>query len=36
MGELYISFGLEIHGEKQNGKVAGEMGRIICIILSGK
>ena len=27
MGELYILFGLEIHGEKQNGKVAGEMGK---------
>ena len=28
MGEQYILFVFETHGEKQNGKVAGEMGKV--------
>ena len=28
MGEPYIFFVFETHGEKQNGKVAGEMGKV--------
>ena len=28
MEEQYILFVFETHGEKQNGKVAGEMGKV--------